>query len=65
VCHIGLRSSPIVVGDTVVDDVAWSYQDPPPKCLPIKGFLSFDATRADVLAELPASGQAPDCGCEV
>jgi uncharacterized protein (DUF427 family) len=54
-----------VVGDTVVDDVAWSYQDPPPKCLPIKGFLSFDATRADVLAELPASGQAPDCGCEV
>jgi uncharacterized protein (DUF427 family) len=42
-----------VVGDTVVDDVAWSYDDPPPECLPIKGYLSFDATRADVVAELP------------
>ena len=39
--------------------------DPPPECLPIKGYLSFDAARADVLAELPASGQPPDCGCEV
>jgi uncharacterized protein (DUF427 family) len=43
-----------VVGDTVVDDVAWSYDDPPPECLPIKGYLSFDATRAEVVAELPA-----------
>lgn len=42
-----------VVGDTVVDDVAWSYEDPPPECLPIKGYLSFDAGRADVVAELP------------
>ena len=54
-----------VVGGTVVDDVAWSYDDPLPECLPIKGYLSFDAARADVLAELPASGQAPDCGCKV
>ena len=54
-----------VVDDTVVDDVAWSYDDPLPECLPIKGYLSFDAARADVLAELPASGQAPDCGREV
>jgi uncharacterized protein (DUF427 family) len=54
-----------VVGDTVVDDVAWSYDDPLPECLPIKGYLSFDAARADVVAELPASGQAPDSGCEV
>jgi uncharacterized protein (DUF427 family) len=54
-----------VVGDTVVDDVAWSYEDPPPECLPIKGYLSFDATRADVIAELPASGQTPGCVCEV
>ena len=36
-----------------VDDVAWSYEDPPPESLPIKGFFSFDATRADVVAELP------------
>jgi uncharacterized protein (DUF427 family) len=43
-----------VVGDTVVDDVAWSYEDPPPECLPIKGYLSFDAARAEVVAELPA-----------
>lgn len=42
-----------VVGDTVLEDVAWSYQDPPPEGLPIKGFLSFDATRADVVAQLP------------
>jgi uncharacterized protein (DUF427 family) len=38
-----------------VDDVAWSYPDPPPESLPIKGFLSFDATRVEVLAELPGS----------
>lgn len=44
-----------VIGDTVVDDVAWSYEDPPPETLPIKGFLSFDAARADVVAELPGS----------
>ena len=42
-----------VVGDTVVADVAWSYEDPPPECLPIKGHLSFDGARADVHAELP------------
>lgn len=38
-----------------VDDIAWSYADPPPESLPIKGFLSFDAARADVCAELPLS----------
>jgi len=42
-----------VLDDRVVDDVAWSYLDPPPETLPIKGFLSFDATRVDVVAELP------------
>ena len=42
-----------VVGDTVVEDVAFSYPDPPPESLPIKGYLSFDAARADVVAELP------------
>jgi uncharacterized protein (DUF427 family) len=39
----------------VVDDVAWSYEDPPPESLPIKGFLSFDAARVDLDAELPPS----------
>jgi uncharacterized protein (DUF427 family) len=43
-----------VLGDTVVDDVAWSYNDPLPETLPIKGYFSFDASRADVVAELPA-----------
>jgi uncharacterized protein (DUF427 family) len=42
-----------VVGDLVVDDVAWSYEDPPPESLPITGYLSFDADRVDVVAELP------------
>jgi uncharacterized protein (DUF427 family) len=39
--------------DSVVEDVAWSYEDPPPESLPIKGLFSFDAARADVVAELP------------
>jgi uncharacterized protein (DUF427 family) len=43
------------VDDVVVDDVAWSYEDPPPESLPIKGFLSFDAARVDLDAELPPS----------
>lgn len=54
-----------VIGNTVLADVAWSYPDPPPETLPIKGYLSFDATRVDVLAELPDSGTSPACGCEV
>jgi uncharacterized protein (DUF427 family) len=53
-----------VIGDTVVEDVAWSYENPPPETLPIKGYLSFDAARADVLAELPTSAGPSDCGCE-
>ena len=42
-----------VIGESVVEDVAWSYDDPYPETLPIKGYFSFDATRADVTAELP------------
>jgi uncharacterized protein (DUF427 family) len=42
-----------VIGDTVHEDVAWSYEDTPPETLPIRGFLSFDETRAEVIAELP------------
>ena len=41
-----------------------SYEDPPPETLPIKGYLSFDAARADVLAELPAYAGRSDCGRE-
>jgi uncharacterized protein (DUF427 family) len=42
-----------VIRDALAEDVAWSYPDPPPESLPIKGFLSFDATRVDAIAELP------------
>ena len=54
-----------VIGDTVVDDVAWSYEDPPPECLPIKGYFSFDAARADVVAELPESPGTAGRVCEM
>jgi uncharacterized protein (DUF427 family) len=52
-----------VVGDTVVEDVAWSYGDPPPECLPIKGYFSFDPAKADVVAALPEPPGSADCGC--
>ncbi|MGO9151698.1 DUF427 domain-containing protein [Mycobacterium sp.] len=45
----------IALDDLVIDDIAWSYEDPPSESLPIKGFLSFDADRIDVVAELPQS----------
>lgn len=47
----------VVLGDVVIEDVAWSYPDPPPESLPIKGFLSFDTARVDVVAELPLTGR--------
>lgn len=42
-----------LLGDRVVADVAWCYDDPLPETVPIKGFLSFDTERAEVWAELP------------
>jgi uncharacterized protein (DUF427 family) len=42
-----------VIGDTVVDDVAWSYEDPLDESVRIRGHLSFDGDRADVVADLP------------
>ena len=42
-----------VVGDTVVDDAAWSYDDPLPESTQIGGFLCFDAAKVDLVAELP------------
>lgn len=52
-----------VIGGQVFTDVAWSYADPPPESFAIAGFLSFDETRANVLAELPGADTG-DCGCE-
>jgi uncharacterized protein (DUF427 family) len=43
-----------VLGDTVVDDVAFSYLQPPPESLPIEGLLSFDPARAEVTAAIPS-----------
>ena len=41
------------VGAPVIDDVAWSYEDPLAESLAIKGMLSFDPQRVKVFAELP------------
>ncbi|HUF99513.1 MAG TPA: DUF427 domain-containing protein [Ilumatobacter sp.] len=41
------------VRDTVVDDIAWSYDAPLAESASIAGFLSFDLTNVDVSAELP------------
>jgi uncharacterized protein (DUF427 family) len=49
-----------VVGDTVVDDVAWSYEEPLPESVAIKGCLSFDDGRVDVFAELPVKNSGPE-----
>ncbi len=54
-----------VLGDGVVADVAWSYEEPLPETSPIRGYFSFDADKAEIVAELPASAGAADCGCEV
>ena len=44
------------VGDTVVSDVAWSYDDPVPECLPLSALVAFDPARARVSSDLPAGG---------
>ena len=46
-----------VVDDDVHTDVAWSYEDTPPESWPIRGHLSFDETRVDVVAALPRPGR--------
>ncbi len=43
-----------VVGGTTLHDVAWSYEDPLPECVAIRGHLTFDETKVDVQADLPA-----------
>jgi uncharacterized protein (DUF427 family) len=42
------------VGDEVVADVAWSYEDPLPESSLIKGMLSFEPARVELSAEVPA-----------
>ncbi|WP_304112675.1 DUF427 domain-containing protein [Mycolicibacterium bacteremicum] len=45
----------------VIPDVAWSYPETLPESAAITGFLSFDETLVEMIAELPA-GHA-GCGC--
>ena len=42
-----------VIGDTIVDDVAWTYDDPLPESTQIRGWFSFEPERVAVEAELP------------
>jgi uncharacterized protein (DUF427 family) len=42
------------MGDDVVADIAWSYEDPLPESAPLRGCLSFDDTRVTLHHDLPA-----------
>lgn len=44
--------SAVLDGD-VIDDIAWSYEEPLPETLPIKGYFSFDPVKVDMVAQLP------------
>lgn len=43
-----------VIGDEVVEDVAWSYEDPLPEAGVLRRMLSFDEARVRVHTDLPA-----------
>lgn len=45
-----------VVGDVVVEDVAWSYEDPLPEAVGLGRMLCFDDTRTTVVHDVPAGG---------
>jgi uncharacterized protein (DUF427 family) len=53
-----------VVDGSVVDDVAWTYDDPLPESEPIRGWFSFDPERIDVVAELPVGAAVVPSGSE-
>ncbi len=44
------------VADAVLEDVAWSYEDPLPESMPLGRFLSFDDARVTVDHDLPVAG---------
>ena len=44
------------LGAVTVEDVAWSYEDPLPESLPLRGLLAFDEVRATVVHDLPPGG---------
>jgi uncharacterized protein (DUF427 family) len=43
------------IGDIVLDDVAWSYEDPLPESAPLQHLLSFDDSRVTVVHDLPSA----------
>ena len=43
----------VQVGDVIVEDLAWSYDEPLPESVPIAGLLSFDETKVGLVADLP------------
>jgi uncharacterized protein (DUF427 family) len=43
------------IGDEVLDDVAWSYEDPLPESAPLGQLLSFDENRVSVTHDLPGT----------
>ncbi|MEE3852837.1 DUF427 domain-containing protein [Gordonia sp. LSe1-13] len=51
-----------VIGDIVVENVAWSYPDALPESAVISGYFAFDPAKADVIAELPTPGGVADRG---
>jgi uncharacterized protein (DUF427 family) len=44
------------MGDSVLHDVAWSYEEPLPESLPLRHLLSFDEGRVIVHHDLPPGG---------
>jgi uncharacterized protein (DUF427 family) len=42
--------------EVVVDDIAWSYEDPLPESAPLGRFLSFDESRVNLQHDLPPGG---------
>jgi len=50
----------VVIDDLVVEDVAWSYEDPLPEVGLLRRLLSFDETRVAVATDLPAAAATPD-----
>lgn len=43
------------IGDSVLEDIAWSYEDPLPESVPLAGLLSFDDTRVSLDHDLPSA----------
>jgi uncharacterized protein (DUF427 family) len=44
-----------VIDGVVVDDVAWSYEDPVPESNALRGLLSFDTGRVSVVTDFPSA----------